>query len=173
MAKVYRELFSRWPEAGSLAGANVEEVRQVIRPLGLTSRAELLVSMAGQVSERGGVPSSLEEMMRLSGVGRYAASATLSSVFDTRHPVVDGTSARVYRRVFSVLAAKDSQVDDELWALVEEASPKQATAEWNWAVLDLAATICLPKVPRCLECPLREVCLTGRRRTHDLSQAPA
>ncbi|MEA2451528.1 MAG: A/G-specific adenine glycosylase [Actinomycetota bacterium] len=165
VAKVYEQLFGRWPDAAALAAADVEAIRDVIRPLGLTRRAEQLQKLASQVVGLGGVPRSAEDMLRFSGVGRYAASATASAVFQQRQPTVDGTSARVYRRYFGLHGDRDAQVDDEVWELVAAAMPSVGTREWNWAVLDLAAQICLPKVPRCPECPLQTDCFVGRSRT--------
>jgi A/G-specific adenine glycosylase len=171
VAGVYGELFRRWPNAAELAEADETEIAQVIRPLGLTGRARSLKQLALQVVEFGGVPRSVEAMLRLAGVGRYSASATAASAFGKEQATVDGTSARVYRRVFGVTAPRDAQVDDELWELVVEVSPKRgAIREWNWAVLDLASEICLPKIPRCLECPVLEQCAYGSSRPWTLSQ---
>lgn len=171
VAGVYEELFVRWPDADELAVADESEIAEVIRPLGLTGRARTLKLMAQQVVEAGGVPRSVEAMLRLAGVGRYSASATAASAFGKEQATVDGTSARVYRRVFGVTAVRDAHVDDELWDLVAEVSPKRgAIREWNWAVLDLASQICLPKVPRCPECPILEVCAFGSSRIWTLSQ---
>lgn len=164
VAKVYEDLFQRWPDAESLAAADEAEIRAVIQPLGLTNRARYLKGAAADVVARGGVPRSVQEMVRLAGVGRYAASATAVTAFGERAATVDGTSARVYRRVFGLKGERDSAVDEKLWGLVEEVTPRRGAREWNWAVLDLAAAICLPKVPRCPECPLKEVCVTGRER---------
>lgn len=161
VAKVYEQLFDRWPDAEALAAASEEDIREVIAPLGLTGRARTLKRMAQEVVERGGVPRSVEQMLRLSGVGRYAATATAASAFNRRAVSVDGTSARVYRRVFGLQRLGPDKVDDELWAIVERVAPKRGLAEWNWAVLDLAAAICLPKVPRCEECPVRPACWYG------------
>lgn len=158
VARVYEELFQKWPTPEGLATADVAEIEEVIRPLGLIRRAVVLKHLAQEIVHRGGVPSSVEAMLRLSGVGRYAASATAVSAFGKREPTVDGTSARVYRRVFGLIGPKDSHVDEELWALAQEVTPTKAVREWNWAVLDLAALVCLPKVPRCPECPLRRDC---------------
>lgn len=162
VARVYEELFERWPTPEQLASARVEEIEDVIRPLGLVRRAVSLKKLAAEVVERGGVPRSVQAMLQLSGVGRYAASATGASAFGKRLPTVDGTSARVYRRVFGLSAERDSFVDEDLWTLAREATPTRATREWNWAVLDLAATICLPKLPRCPECPLQRICQVGQ-----------
>lgn len=167
VAEVYRDLFSRWSDAEALAAAPVTQIEDVIRPLGLIRRAGSLKAMAAGVTERGGVPRSEEAMTELPGVGRYAASATRAAAFGAGKGTVDGTSARVYRRYFGLEGPRDAHVDEELWDLVEEASPKRTQREWNWAVLDLAATICLPKVPRCSGCPLVEGCVLGSARIRD------
>lgn len=165
VAGVFDELFRRWPDAAGLAQASIEEIENVIRPLGLTSRGRTLKRMASEVEERGGVPRSVEAMLRLSGVGRYSASATAAAAFGQPKPTVDGTSARVYRRVFGLPAESDSYVDDQLWALVADVVPGRASIrEWNWAVLDLAASTCLPKAPRCVECPVVANCSVGSQR---------
>lgn len=170
VAGVYEELFARWPDALRLAEAEESEIIKVIRPLGLTGRARTLKRMAEQVVEAGGVPRSVESMLRLAGVGRYSASATAASAFGKEQATVDGTSARVYRRVFGLTAPRDAHVDDRLWNLVAEVTPKRgAIKEWNWAVLDLASMICLPKVPRCPECPVLEQCSFGSSRIWTLS----
>jgi A/G-specific adenine glycosylase len=130
----------------------------MIRPLGLVRRAAILKTLAGAVEERGSVPDSLDELEDLPGVGRYAASATLAVAFEQRAPVVDGVSARVYRRYFGLEATAPPASDGQLWELVSQTTPGQRVRDWNWAVLDLAASVCLPKVPRCEQCPLRSRC---------------
>lgn len=168
VARVYGELFSRWPNAQDLAGADLTQIEEVIRPLGLIRRASAIKAIALQVVEGGGVPSSVELMLQLKGIGRYAASATASAALGIRSATVDGTSARVYRRFFGLQASKDSRVDEELWVLAEAVTPTRAYREWNWAVLDLAAVVCLPKHPRCPSCPLAKDCVVGSQRIQDL-----
>jgi A/G-specific adenine glycosylase len=138
--------------------ARVDSIASVIRPLGLVRRAATLKELARAVAEQGRVPDSMDELMDLPGVGRYAASATLAVAFEQRAPVVDGVSARVYRRYFGLESAAPAASDGQLWDLVSEATPAKRTREWNWAVLDLAAAVCLPKLPRCQVCPLRHQC---------------
>ena len=70
----------------------------------------------------------------------------------------DGVTARVYRRYFGLDPAVPASSDPELWRVVAEASPARKSNEWNWAVLDLASSVCLPKVPRCRLCPLEAHC---------------
>ena len=163
VAKVYEDLFARWPSAVALSGADVDEVRSVIRPLGLVRRAETLRKLAAAVVERGAVPSRVADLQALPGVGRYAASATAAVAFGRPVPTVDGVSARVYRRYFDLPSEVPAADDERLWSVVAEVTPWRAVREWNWAVLDLAAAICLPKVPRCPACPLRATCSVGSR----------
>ena len=158
VAKVYDRLFSRWPDAQHLARARVDSIGSVIRPLGLTSRAAKLRDLAISVAERGDVPDSLEGLLELPSVGRYAAGATLAVAFNKHSAVVDGVTARVYRRYFGLPTEMAPVSDKELWSLVTDVTPKRSVREWNWGVLDLAATVCLPKIPRCSACPLEAEC---------------
>jgi A/G-specific adenine glycosylase len=152
VAGVYQSLFKRWPTVQALAAAPVRSIAATIRPLGLTSRAATLREMARRVAEEG-MPSSEAGFTRLPGVGRYAARATLSAA-GRRAPLVDGVSARVYRRFFSYSDSSEA----DLWRLVESVAPRRGGPDWNWAVLDLAASVCLPVRPRCPVCPLRDTC---------------
>jgi A/G-specific adenine glycosylase len=162
--KVFRTLFQRWPDAGSLARARESSIASVIRPLGLVKRAKTLRELAKEIEWRGGVPTTLEGLSELPGVGQYAAGATLVVAFGRRAHVVDGVTARVYRRYFGLPAELPPSNDPELWDAVDEATPQRLVREWNWAVLDLAATVCLPKVPRCAACPLNRTCAWATTR---------
>jgi A/G-specific adenine glycosylase len=155
VAKVAVPFFERWPSPVELAEVDVDDVIDVIRPLGLTGRAKQLVKMAEALRDRQEFPSTVDELVSLPGVGRYAATATLGE------PTVDGTSARVYRRYFGQLDAPEHKsVDDALWATADDVLPSaaHATRLMNWAVLDLAASTCLPTQPRCDACPIAPGC---------------
>jgi len=158
VATVYERIFARWPDAGALSRAQESSIASVIRPLGLVRRAASLRAMARAVVERGGVPSTVEELLELPGVGPYAAGATAAVAFGAHEAVVDGVSARVYRRYFGLEGPGPASNDQELWSSVRAATPRRAAGEWNWAVLDLAALVCLPGTPRCSICPLRASC---------------
>lgn len=173
VAKVADRFFERWPSAGALGDADVEDVTDVIRPLGLIKRAPQLVELGQVLEGLSRFPDSIELLTELPGVGRYAAAATLGE------PTVDGTSARVYRRYFGWLDATEHKtVDAELWKLVDATMPLEATAvrRLNWAVLDLAASYCAPARPLCDRCPLVERCqwtlISGRDEEPSDSPAP-
>lgn len=168
VAKVYEALFARWPDAERLAQARTSSIRAVIRPLGLTRRAEILRDLARSVVELGGVPRTVDGLLALPRVGPYAAHATLAVAFGRRAATVDGVTARVYRRYFGLPGERPPSIDPELWDRVEAVTPHRGVREWNWAVLDLASTTCLPRVPRCGRCPLQSHCrwsqTVGRER---------
>jgi len=165
VAKVYEALFERWPDAEALAHARVPSIRSVIRPLGLVRRAETLRDLARVVLELGGVPRTVEGLLALPGVGQYAAHATLAVAYGRAVPTVDGVTARVYRRYFGLPDDRPASTDPDLWHLVEDVTPGRGIRGWNWAVLDLASTICLPRVPRCSGCPLEERCAWSAARS--------
>jgi A/G-specific adenine glycosylase len=158
VAKVYEELFRRWPDAAALSRAREASIASVIRPLGLVRRASSLRAMAREVVRLKGVPSDSDGLLALPGVGRYAANATLAVGFGKRAPVVDGVSARVYRRYLGLASELPATADPELWKAVEEVTPRGTSRDWNWAVLDLASEVCLPARPRCGVCPLVDRC---------------
>jgi A/G-specific adenine glycosylase len=154
---VYERLISRWPTPQALASANARELTACVRPLGLVTRSETLRALAAEIVRLGDVPDSEAGLRALPRIGPYVAAAVLSQAGETR-PAVDSVSARVYRRYFGLDPGRGQRVDDTLWRLVEQVTPKGVGAEFNWAVLDLAATICLPKRPKCDECPLSSGC---------------
>jgi len=163
VANVYDELFRRWSDAAALSRAREATIASVIRPLGLVRRAGTLRAMAKEITRLGGVPGDLVALEALPGVGRYAANATLVVAFEKRAPVVDGVSARVYRRYLGLPSDLPATSDRSLWEEVARATPREASREWNWAVLDLAAEVCLPARPRCSECPLAVRCAFAAR----------
>ena len=164
VASVHQELFRRWPTARALSRARVATIETVIRPLGLVRRATTLKQLAHEVVRLGDVPATLDGLLALPGVGPYAAGATLAVAFGRRAHVVDGVTARVYRRYFGSASDLPPSNDKELWGLVETATPKRNLREWNWAALDLASSVCLPKVPRCSVCPLESHCAWSQAR---------
>ena len=156
VAKVAERFFKRWPTPAALADAELEDVTDVIRPLGLTKRAGQLIDLGRTLREASRFPDSINLLTELPGVGRYSAAATLGE------PTVDGTSARVYRRFFGWLDAPEHKtVDDDLWERVSDVLSDHAAASrrLNWAVLDLASTHCSPARPTCSRCPISATCV--------------
>ena len=157
---VYVEVLRRYPTAAALADAQPDDVEALLRPLGYLHRNARLRAAADAC--RDGVPRTMAALLRVPGVGRYAATATLSFAFGRRLAVIDPSVIRVLDRLGlgSSLRARPRD-DPALWSAATAALPRRGSRKWNYAVLDLGALICRP-TPRCPECPLLQVCPTGQ-----------
>ena len=156
----YERFLERFPDVNALAAAPQEEVLRLWSGLGYYSRARNLQHAAQQiVVKHGGVfPRDEAEALRLPGVGRYTAAAILSIAYGAKHAVLDGNVARVLARIFAVrgnLRAKRWQgLQTQANALLDPKSP----GDWNQAMMELGATLCTPRAPQCLLCPVAQFC---------------
>jgi A/G-specific adenine glycosylase len=157
----FQRWMERFPSIASLAAASEQDVLAVWEGLGYYGRARNLHKSANIVmQEYGGVlPCEPAALRKLPGIGKYTVGAIASMAFGQDVPTLDGNLRRVFARVFDVAEAADSPTgEDILWGLAEQNLPKGRAGDYNQALMDLGATICLPKNPRCLLCPLRELC---------------
>jgi A/G-specific adenine glycosylase len=161
--------FERWivrfPSISELAAASEQEVLSLWEGLGYYGRARNLYQAAKVVMEKyeGEIPRDLAALRGLPGIGRYTAGAIASMAFGLDVPTLDANLRRVFARVFDVAQAADASAGEEiLWGLAEEHLPKGRAGDYNQALMDLGATICLSKKPRCLLCPLSGLCQAYR-----------
>lgn len=162
MLPYYRRWLRRFPTLKSLATASEQDVLSLWEGLGYYSRARNLRTAAQiVVKEHGGkLPSTVEGLMELPGIGRYTAGAIASLAFGADAPAVDGNAIRVLARVFNVeLPADSSAAQARFWALAAEHLPHGQAAAYNQALMDLGAEICMPRNPQCAVCPLQKPCL--------------
>jgi A/G-specific adenine glycosylase len=158
---VYDAVLLRYPTAAALADAETQDVQRIGRPLGLRHRLPRMQAAAAAVQD--GVPSSHEGLLRLPGIGPYAANATLCFAFGKRVPIVDGSVIRLLNRLTGLTSERARPRDDPfVWGQAEKLLPKSNVRAWNWALLDLTALVCRTR-PRCSECPLLPCCPTGQR----------
>ena len=164
VAQVYVGIFERWPTAKSIAEADVSELRDLIRPLGFQSRAEKIKDIAKEWSARDFPPASAGQLQLLPGIGPYSANATAIAMSWDADPCVDSVSIRVLRRFIGDedVEHSDLEVASEVYFQV----PRLHWSALNWAVLDLAAAICMPKNPRCNDCPVESQCKWSQRYRH-------
>lgn len=162
--------FARWmerfPTLERLAAAPEEEVLALWEGLGYYSRARNLHRAAQIVlTEHGGcLPKNLSELRKLPGIGRYTAAAIASIAFGQDAATLDGNLKRVFARVFDLnLPADTAEGEAALWKLAETHLPPGRAGDYNQALMDLGATLCLPRNPRCLLCPVRELCQARAR----------
>ncbi|MDT8341059.1 MAG: A/G-specific adenine glycosylase [Longimicrobiales bacterium] len=152
----YRAWMERFPTVVALAGAREEAVLKQWEGLGYYSRARNLHRAARVVRERhGGVlPGALETLRALPGVGEYTAGAVGSIAFGLPVPAVDGNVRRVVARLLDWPDPAGRPLRDTVAGWVPEDRP----GDFNQAFMELGATVCLPRAPRCGECPLAELC---------------
>jgi A/G-specific adenine glycosylase len=146
----YERFLKRFPNARSLAKAPEEEVLTLWSGLGYYSRARNLQKAARQIVEQGAFPESYLEIKELAGVGDYTAAAVASIAFGLPHAVVDGNVKRVVARITN--GKSDARTIADL--LLDRRNPSRS----NQALMELGATLCLPRDPHCGECPIRRYC---------------
>jgi A/G-specific adenine glycosylase len=157
----FERWMNRFPGVGELAAASEQEVLSQWEGLGYYGRARNLYKAAGKIVEKygGELPREITELRKLPGIGRYTAGAIASIAFGMDVPALDGNLRRVYSRVFNVSEPADSSVGENLlWELAEKHLPKGRAGDYNQSLMDLGATICLPRNPACSQCPLRNLC---------------
>jgi A/G-specific adenine glycosylase len=157
--------FQRWmasfPTIEDLAAGSQQDVLNLWEGLGYYSRARNLHKAAQIVTrEHGGkLPGDVQALRALPGIGRYTAGAIASIAFGLDEPAVDGNVKRVLARIFMVEDLVDSTMGEKrIWALASEHLPPGQAGDYNQALMDLGATICLPGSPDCAQCPIQEDC---------------
>jgi A/G-specific adenine glycosylase len=151
----------RFPTLSKLARASEQAALSAWEGLGYYNRARNLYKAAKVIMKdyQGKLPSDLEALRRLPGIGRYSAGAIASIAFGVDSPAVDGNVKRVFARIFNISELVDSATGEAvLWSLVEDNLPPGHAGEYNQALMDLGATVCLPRNPACLLCPLSDLC---------------
>ncbi len=156
----YFEKFTRrWPDFPSLAAADEAELMSAWAGLGYYARARNLLAAARSVAaDHGGkLPGCEAELRKLPGFGAYTAAAVAAIAFGERAVVVDGNVERVVARLFA-LADPLPGAKPRVRALTDRVTPATRAGDFAQAMMDLGATICTPRAPRCLLCPLADRC---------------
>lgn len=159
VAPYYRDFMTRWPRLKDLAAAPLDTVLSAWAGLGYYARARNLHRCAQVlVSDHGGrFPETEAELLKLPGIGAYTAAAIAAIAFEKPATVVDGNVERVVARLFAVETPLP-RAKPELRTLAAQLTPSERPGDFAQAMMDLGATICIPKRPRCLACPVSEIC---------------
>ena len=153
----YHEFLRRYPSISTLARASVGSVRETWYPLGYNIRPVRLHAIAREVvaSHDGQIPDDRDALLRLKGIGPYTAGAIMAFAYRQSVPIVDTNVRRVLQRVFY---GRAKPRDSVLWRLAETLLPKRTVYDFNQGLMDLGATVCVARTPRCAICPVRAVC---------------
>lgn len=155
----YERFLARFPEPAALAAAPERELLAIWSGLGYYSRARNLRRAAEEILRRGAFPSVYEAIRELPGVGDYTAAAIASIAFSLPHAVLDGNVVRVLSRLVAERgdvrsASVRVRLKEEAQRLLDPTNP----GDFNQAMMELGATVCLPRNPQCLLCPWRDLC---------------
>lgn len=155
--QVTPELFDRWPDPQTMAEASVEDLEQVLRPLGMYHRrADALIALSNQLTEEmgGAVPDTREQLVRLKGVGRKTAHVVLGNWFGGQEITVDTHVERVTRRLAWADAKTPLAIEKQLWELLPDAQWTQLCHE----LIFHGRQVCHARRPDCMDCVLIESC---------------
>jgi A/G-specific adenine glycosylase len=157
----YERFLERFPSVHALAAAPEEEVLRMWSGLGYYSRARNLQQAAKQIVARHGgeFPRTKTEVMELAGIGEYTAAAILSIAFGEKLAVLDGNVARVIARLDAIRGdLRGPGRWRSLQNRADELLDGEAAGDWNQAMMELGATLCTPRSPQCLLCPVQKFC---------------
>jgi A/G-specific adenine glycosylase len=152
----YERFLKRFPRVQDLADVSESELLSLWSGLGYYSRARNMQTAARQIVEAGAFPRDHESIRELAGVGDYTAAAVASIAFDLPHAAIDGNVRRVVMRL-----AGDASHD--IAAIATRLLPRRDPGRWNQAMMELGATVCLPREPLCSACPVAFACVANKR----------
>jgi len=174
--RYYNEWLRRFPDFGTLARASERGVLHAWQGLGYYARARNLHATAKAILHRHGgrFPESIEQMRQLPGIGKYTAHAVATFAFDQPLPIVEANTARVLARLFNLQTSIDQTAGREtLWNYAGKLVPKRGAPDYNSALVDLGALVCLPHQPKCGICPVKKFCRARDPQTLPIKKARA
>jgi A/G-specific adenine glycosylase len=164
----YAEWLDKFPSLEALAAADEGHVSETWRPLGYNIRPRRLQAIAREAVERydGRLPDDEATLLSFKGIGAYTAGAIRSFAFKQRAAILDTNVARVLFRVFIGTGdPKSHAMKKQLWAVSEALVPRQHVFDFNQALMDFGATVCVARKPKCTACPMSRDCRSVDRQT--------
>jgi len=157
----YHEWLDKYPSLAALADADAQDVAHTWRPLGYNIRPRRLQAIARESVDRfgGALPSDEATLLSFKGIGAYTAGALRSFAFGQRAAILDTNVARVLFRVFVRTGdIKAHAVRKHLWAVSDVLVPRKQFFDFNQALMDFGATVCVARRPKCGACPMTKAC---------------
>jgi A/G-specific adenine glycosylase len=167
----YERFLERFPDVASLARASEPEVMELWAGLGYYTRARNLRHAAARImsEHRGRLPETSDQLLSLPGIGRYTAGAILSIAFNQPVPIVDGNVRRLISRLHGITRRRN---EEYFWRQATAWIPQGRASDFNQAVMELGALVCLPSGPLCPECPVIGFCEARSRGIADRIPPP-
>lgn len=161
VVKYFDRWISRFPNIESVASAGEEEVLKLWEGLGYYTRVRNILRTARIIAAEydGEMPAAYDKLLLLPGIGKYTAGAILSIAFNKEIPIVDANIERIFARLFNLdKPVKEKDMQTFIWHKARELLPHGRAREFNQALMELGALICIPRNPRCRICPIKNAC---------------
>jgi A/G-specific adenine glycosylase len=166
----YEKIISNFPDFSALAHASEDDFLKIWQGLGYYSRARNMLKTAKAVFEdyQGVLPADYEKILALPGIGKYTAAAIASFAFELPHAAIDGNVRRVSARLFGIedpigTGIADKKTEENLLKLL----PVNSAGLFNQSMIELGATVCVPRNPKCKQCPLNVFCAAFVQKRQD------
>ncbi|MCV9388543.1 A/G-specific adenine glycosylase [Reichenbachiella ulvae] len=163
----YLRFCQNYATLADFAKAPLDDILKLWQGLGYYSRARNMHKCANQIISEfdGAFPQSYSELIKLIGIGKYTAGAIASICFDEAVPAIDGNAFRVYSRLFHISEdISKASTFKTFFELGQEIIPNDQSGDFNQAIMELGATICLPKNPKCEDCPIQHYCVARAKK---------
>lgn len=164
----FKRFILTFPNIKALYNSTLDEVLHLWSGLGYYNRAKNIYKSAQIITNQhhGIFPSNFSDVLKLPGIGRSTAGAILSLSLNFFYPILDGNVKRVLIRYYGIIGSlKDRIIEKKLWSIIEVITPIHNTRQFNQAMMDIGALICLHKNPKCNICPLHERCVAKKQQT--------
>lgn len=157
---VYEQICQQVRGAADVLGLGREMLEKLLEPLGLKTRIEWLIGLSAEIvaKHQGQVPLTYEQLVALKGVGPYTANMILCVACDQDTAPVDNNIARLVCRVFGIPRVGDTRREKEVERIVKDVIRMRRAKTIIFAMLDLAALVCVQRNPSCVGCPIRDIC---------------
>ena len=160
---VTRELFAKYTSIDDFAGADVADIEEIVRPCGLyKTKAQSIVAMCREIIQRfgGEIPSSIEELITLPGIGRKTANLIMGDVFHKPAIVTDTHCIRITGRLGLTENTEPAKVEADLWKII----PPELSSDFCHRLVLFGREVCKARGQRCGECPLKELCPSAGKK---------
>ena len=158
---VFNDFIKAYPTLEDFLNFNFRDIFNIVKSLGLYKRVDYLEKLSNQLKSEfnGIIPDEFDKLISLKGIGIYTANAILCFGYNKKRPLLDTNFIRIYKRIFEVYSkTKSPKTDKFLWNFSKGLLPKEKFIEFNYGILDIGGRICKPRKPKCMICPLFEIC---------------
>lgn len=157
----YITIIQKYKTIFELASSDIMFLKNIFKDLGLFYRADRLIDISKQIIEKhnGIIPDKRDSLLEIKGVGNYTSHAVLCFGYNKPYAIVDTNVIRVFERVFSFKStSKRPHTDKKVWEFAQVLLPLENYVDYNYGLLDFAATVCRARKPLCSDCLMHDVC---------------